>query len=95
MVEPFHCIQLPVPEFHDSVPNRSGKTAPAIPHLRLENLLTSFFEGEVVEGSKSSQGLAAKVRKQSVIETLPQILTLHLKQYSFNMGLAQVRRTGR
>ncbi|KAG5185470.1 hypothetical protein JKP88DRAFT_354191 [Tribonema minus] len=100
MVEPFHCLQLPVPP-PDAPPARppAGGSYRGAPHrpppLQLEAMLAAFFGGEVLEGVRGGGRGVVRAQRQSALESLPRVLTLQLKQYAFHRAHGTALRTGR
>jgi hypothetical protein len=105
-VEPFHCLQLDLSSTDTSSSTSSSSTGSGSSTSRrgsaqqqqpaaLQAALQAFFSGEALEGVRGGHQLVVRASRQCAIEALPRVLTLHLKQYSYDKGRGQARRTGR
>jgi hypothetical protein len=101
-VEPFHCLQLDLSSTDTSTSNSSSSSstsrrgsAQQQQPASLQAALQAFFSGEALEGVRGGHQLVVRASRQCAIEALPRVLTLHLKQYSYDKGRGQARRTGR
>jgi hypothetical protein len=106
-VEPFHCLQLDLSSTDtssstssssstgSSSTGRRGSAQQQQQPASLQAALQAFFSGEALEGVRGGHQLVVRASRQCAIEALPRVLTLHLKQYSYDKGRGQARRIGR